>query len=111
MFILDVSQRQMLPPTRICSTGWALSLNVREMKAKLVTTICVLAICLGSVATARASENSGPLTVTVDAVVIRPACLVATALGSAVFVVALPVAAVSRSEEHTSELQSPMYIV
>ena len=79
-----------------------MSLNVREMKAKLVTTICVLAICLGSVASARASENSGPLAVTVDAVVIRPACLVATALGSAVFVVALPVAAISKSVKKTA---------
>ena len=87
---------------RICSTGRALSLTIPQMKAKLVTTICVLAICLGSVASARASENSGPLTVTVDAVVIRPACLVATALGSAVFVVALPVAAVSKSVKKTA---------
>jgi hypothetical protein len=73
------------------------------MKAKLVTTICVLAICLGGVASGRASENSGPLTVTVDALVVRPGCLVATVLGSAVFVVALPVAAISKSVKKTAD--------
>ena len=78
-------------------------MNVLEMKAKLVTTICVLAICLGSLASGRASENSGPLTVTVDALVIRPGCLVATALGSAVFVVALPAALFSKSVKKTAD--------
>jgi uncharacterized protein (DUF2141 family) len=73
------------------------------MKAKLVTAICVLAIGLGSVASSAASENSGPLTVTVDALVIRPGCLVATVLGSAVFVVALPVAAISKSVKKTAD--------
>ena len=72
------------------------------MKAKLTTAICVLAIGLGSVASGRASENSGPLTVTVDALVVRPGCLVATVLGSAVFVVALPVAAISKSVKKTA---------
>ena len=73
------------------------------MKAKLVTTICVLAIGIGSVASSSASENSGPLTVATDAVVIRPACLVATVLGSAVFVVALPWAAISKSVKKTAD--------
>ena len=80
-----------------------MSLKVPEMKAKLVTTICVLAICLGSLASSRASESSGPLTVTVDALVIRPGCLVATALGSVVFVVALPVAVASKSVKKTAD--------
>ena len=73
------------------------------MKSKLITAICVLAIGLGSVASSCASENSGPLTVATDAVVIRPACLVATLLGSAVFVVALPVAAISKSVKKTAD--------
>ncbi|MGD0260565.1 MAG: hypothetical protein ABSD29_12165 [Verrucomicrobiota bacterium] len=72
------------------------------MKAKLLTAICVLAVCLGSVASSAASDNSGPLTVATDAVVIRPACLAATVIGSAVFVVALPVAAISKSVKKTA---------
>ena len=67
------------------------------MKAKLVTPICVLAISLGSAASSSASENSSPLTVATDAVVIRPACLVATVICSAVFVAILPAAAISKS--------------
>jgi hypothetical protein len=73
------------------------------MKAKLITTLCVVALSVGSVASSSASEASGPLTVAVDAVVIRPACLVATVLGSAVFVVALPVATISRSVKKTAD--------
>jgi hypothetical protein len=73
------------------------------MKSKLITTICVLAIGLGGVASSRASENSGPLTVATDAVVIRPACLLATVLGSAIFVVSLPVAAISKSVKKTAD--------
>ena len=37
-----------------------------------------------------------------DALVIRPACFVATVLGSAVFVVALPAAAISKSVKKTA---------
>jgi hypothetical protein len=80
-----------------------LSLNVRQMKTKLVTTICVLAVILGSIASSSASEHSGPLTVATDAVVIRPACFVATVLGSAVFVVALPIAVLSKSVKKTAD--------
>ena len=73
------------------------------MKAKLLTAICVVAISLGGVASNSASENSGPLTVTVDVLVIRPGCLVATVLGSAVFIVALPVATISKSVKQTAD--------
>lgn len=72
------------------------------MKAKLATAICVLALGLGSAASSSASEESGPLTVATDAVVIRPACLVATVLGSAFFVVSLPVATISKSVKKTA---------
>jgi hypothetical protein len=72
------------------------------MKAKLVTTTCVLALSLASIASSSASENSGPLTVAADAVVIRPACLVATVVGSAFFVVSLPVATISKSVKRTA---------
>ena len=73
------------------------------MKAKLITTLCVVALSVSSVPSSSASETSGPLTVAVDAVVIRPACLVATVLGSAVFVVALPVATISKSVKKTAD--------
>jgi hypothetical protein len=72
------------------------------MKTKLLTTLCVTALGLGGVVSSAASQDSGPLTVAADAIVIRPACFVATVLGSAVFVVALPVATISKSVKKTA---------
>ena len=74
------------------------------MKAKLLTAVCVLAICLGGSASGSEStyDNGGPLTVAADAVVVRPACFLATVVGSAIFVVALPVAALSKSVKSTA---------
>lgn len=73
------------------------------MRAKLLTTLCVVAIGLSSVAANAASESpSNPMEAAADALVIRPACLVATAVGSAVFVVALPWAAISKSVKKTA---------
>ena len=74
------------------------------MRAKLVTGICVLAVTLCSVRSASAGENGGPLEVTVDALLVRPGCLVATVVGSAVFLVALPWAAASKSIKKTADV-------
>ena len=73
------------------------------MRTKLLTVICVLAVAFGSVGSAFATNNSGPLEVAADAIVIRPACLVATVVGSAVFMVALPWAAASKSIKKTAD--------
>jgi hypothetical protein len=73
------------------------------MKAKLVTTICVLAISLGCAASSSAGQPGGAMEVAADALVVRPACLVATVVGSAVFLVALPVAAISKSVKKTAD--------
>ncbi len=67
------------------------------MKARLLTTLCALAVGFGTVAPCTAEESAGPLETAADALVVRPACLVATVLGSAIFVVALPAAAISKS--------------
>jgi hypothetical protein len=72
------------------------------MRAKLTTAVCVLAVILCGVGSASALENNGPLAVAADAIVVRPACLVATVVGSAVFVVALPWAAASKSIKKTA---------
>ena len=70
---------------------------VLEMKTKLLTLVCMLAVSLGSVTPCMASSDSGPLEVVADVLIVRPGCFVATVLGSALFVVALPAAAISRS--------------
>lgn len=72
------------------------------MKARVITAICALAVGLGGVASSAASQDSGPLTVAADAVMVRPVCLVATVLGSAFFVVSLPVATISKSVKKTA---------
>lgn len=72
------------------------------MKTKLLILVCVLAVSLGSVTPCVASSDSGPLEVVADVLVVRPGCLVATVVGSAFFVVALPVAAISRSVPQTA---------
>jgi hypothetical protein len=73
------------------------------MTAKLLTTICVLAVGLGTATSGVAGENSGPMEAAADALVVRPACLVATVVGSAVFVVALPAALISKSVKKTAD--------
>ncbi len=72
------------------------------MKKKLMTLACVLAISLGSVTPSVASESYGSLEVIADIFLVRPGCFVATILGSAAFVVALPVAAISHSIPSTA---------
>jgi hypothetical protein len=86
----------------MCSTRWPLSLNVEEMRAKLLTAICVLAVISGGMASSSAQEPSGPLEVAADVLVVRPACLAATAVGSAIFVVALPAALISNTVKKTA---------
>jgi len=73
------------------------------MKTKLLTLLCVLAVSLGSVTPCVASSDSGPLEVVADVLIVRPGCFVATVLGSALFVVALPAAAISRSIPQTAD--------
>ena len=87
---------------KMCSTSRAESLNVGEMRAKLITAICVLAVIGGSTVSSSAASGSGPMEVAADALLVRPACLVATVVGSAVFVVALPWAAASKSIKKTA---------
>ena len=72
------------------------------MKAKLATAVCVLTISLNGATYASEYDNNGTLNVAADAVVVRPACLVATVLGSAIFVVVLPVSAISKSVKTTA---------
>ena len=76
---------------------------VPAMKTKLLTLVCVLLMSLGSVTPCVASTDNGPLEVVADVFIVRPGCSLATAIGSVVFVVALPVAAISRSIPKTAD--------
>jgi hypothetical protein len=71
------------------------------MKIKLFTLLCVCLVSLGGMGTSRGSQD--PLIVVGDVALARPGCLLATILGSAVFVVALPFAAASGSVKETAD--------
>jgi len=72
------------------------------MKTKLLTVVCVIVIGLCSVTAGHASEDD-PLDVVADLALVRPGCFVATVLGSVVFIVALPIAVISRSVKQTAD--------
>jgi len=66
------------------------------MKTKLlITVICVLALLLGTSTPVFASGDTDATSVAIDVVVARPVSFALTILGSALFVVSLPVAATS----------------
>jgi len=70
------------------------------MKNKLITFVCLAAFCLAGTNSSFASAD--PAMVVADAVLVRPVCLVATIVGGAFFVVALPFAATSKTVKSTA---------
>ena len=73
------------------------------MKTKLIAIVCAAAVASIGQTAAYAKTESDPAAVAADALVARPLCLVATIVGSAIFVVSLPVAATSKSIDSTAE--------
>ncbi len=70
---------------------------------KAITLLCTAAIILATTAPTLASNEPAADRVAADAVVMRPAMFAATVLGSAIFVVSLPVAAMSKSVKSTAD--------
>lgn len=70
------------------------------MKIKLLTALCALTV-LGSVMPAGAAEDKS-LNALADVALVRPGCFVATVGGTALFIVAFPFAAMSRSVKKTA---------
>jgi hypothetical protein len=66
------------------------------MKSKRGILAAILAISLVSADTTFAQDDAALNTIA-DTVVVRPACFLATIVGSAFFVISLPIAAASRS--------------
>jgi hypothetical protein len=91
-----------MPGPRLCSTKRGGSAKLKEMRAKLLTAVCVLAVTICTVTPSPGADSSGPLTAAADAIVVRPVCLAATVVGSVLFVVALPWAAASKSVKKTA---------
>ncbi len=78
-------------------------LNVwTSMKASIVTLLCVVALLASQATRASAADFDQSVNVAADVLVVRPVCLAATIVGSAIFVIALPVAAISKSIKPTA---------
>jgi len=73
------------------------------MKTKPIIFLCVAALLLSQVNTASAAQNDEGAAMIVDVLIARPACLVATVIGSTFFVVALPFALVSNSVNRAAD--------
>jgi hypothetical protein len=69
------------------------------MKTKLLTALCALAL-LSTTTSAVAEDKT--LDALADVALVRPGCIVATIGGSALFLVALPFAAMSKSVKKTA---------
>ena len=72
------------------------------MKTKSLILLCAILTGLGNLTVSRAEDNSSIETIT-DVTLVRPGCLLATVIGSAFFVVALPFAAASHSIRQTAD--------
>jgi hypothetical protein len=73
------------------------------MKTKLITALCAVAMLSMSVNTASA-DSGDDLKVAADTLVVRPVCLAATIVGSGLFVISLPIAAISGSIKKTAHV-------
>jgi hypothetical protein len=71
------------------------------MKRHIILIVCVLVFSLAGINSSSASTD--PALIVADVIVVRPACLVATIIGSVFFVVALPVAATSGSVQRAAD--------
>ena len=69
--------------------------NKRTMKSTGMALVCVLALV--SAGTPQCFASTDPTAIVADVVLARPLCFVTTILGSAFFVISLPVAATSKS--------------
>jgi pSer/pThr/pTyr-binding forkhead associated (FHA) protein len=77
--------------------------DVLDTMKSLVTAVCVCVLAFAPIGSAQAVDYDQPLSIAADVLVVRPACLVATVVGSALFVVALPFAAPSKSIKRTAK--------
>jgi hypothetical protein len=72
------------------------------MKTRLLTALCATAVLFATTRPAAASYDD--LAMATDALVGRPACFVATVVGSALFVISLPFAAMSHSVDRSAHM-------
>jgi len=71
------------------------------MKSKMIAVVCVLALVMTTGAQraycSSYDSTANPGAIAIDAVLVRPACFLATIVGGAFFIISLPVAIPSKS--------------
>jgi hypothetical protein len=72
------------------------------MKTRILTLCCVAVLLFAQMPQSRAAEDGSPEAIAADILVVRPISFAATVIGSALFVVALPIAAISSSTRETA---------
>jgi hypothetical protein len=72
------------------------------MKTRFLIIFFAVIFGMGNITISRADQDNDIATIT-DVILVRPGCFLATLVGSVVFVVALPVAAVSGSVKSTAD--------
>jgi hypothetical protein len=75
--------------------------TIHRMKGRVIVLAWVLALV--SAGTPRCFGSDNPGAMVVDTVLVRPVCLVATIIGSAFFVISLPVTVPSKSVHHAAQ--------
>lgn len=73
------------------------------MKTRMIALVCVVAFIVGSTAPAHAMDDFTPEAMATDTLVVRPMCLAATIVGSAVFLVSLPFVAIAGKTGKTAK--------
>ena len=74
-----------------------------QMKTKFKLVTLLLALTFVTAPSTFAADDAGMLMIA-DVAVVRPVCLAATAIGSAFFVISLPIAAMSRSTKKAAHV-------
>ncbi len=70
--------------------------RIAHMKNKIMLLLCALTFTFGGVSTSRADVDRS-LDVVGDVALVRPGCILVTAVGSVIFVIALPFTVFSHS--------------
>jgi hypothetical protein len=74
------------------------------MKTRIPALLLSLAVVFATAGSARALDDNSPEAMIADAIVVRPVCLAATAVGAAFYFVALPFSLFSRSSEKAARV-------
>jgi hypothetical protein len=74
------------------------------MKARFLTSICIIALALAGTSTSRAQDKPSTVVKAVDAVCVRPVCFTSTVVGSVLYVLSLPVTAPLKKAKPAREM-------